>query len=328
MIDQRVTVFGASGFIGRHVVRALAKGGFGYRVRACSRNPNTSYFLMPLGHVGQIQLLRTNVLREEDIARAVADSDAVVNLVGVLNQSGAQRFSALHADAAESIAKAARAAGVPTFVHVSAIGGDAESDSAYARSKADGEARVRAAFPEATILRPSIVFGPEDEFFNRFANLARFTPVLPLIGGGHTRFQPVFVGDVARAVTWSIENAAAKGATYELGGPNVYTFRELMQLVLDVTHRRRLLLPIPFGMASAMATILQFTPSALRLTPEQVLLLKRDNVVSEHAQGLSALGIEPESVEAVLPTYLWRYRKKGQFENAVSERIIGRPATR
>ena len=327
MIDQRVTVFGASGFLGRHTVRALAKGGLGYRVRAAARSPHTASYLQPMGHVGQIQVLRANVRNADDVAHAVADSEAVVNLVGIMYPSGAQKFGALHAAAAETIAKAAKAAGVNSLVHISAIGGDPESESAYARTKAEGEARVRAAFPGATILRPSIVFGPEDIFFNRFANLARFLPALPLIGGGHTRFQPVFVGDVADAIVTCIENPATHGQTYELGGPSVYTFRELMKLVLWATNRRRLLLPLPFPLAMMQAAMLQWLPSPL-LTMDQVRLLEHDNVVAPDALTLADLGIEAESVEAVLPSYLWRFRKKGQFENSATERAIGTPATR
>src|SRR5437773_4123912 len=206
MLDQRITVFGGSGFLGRHTVRALAKGGFGYRVRVGVRRPNLANFLLPMGHVGQIQLLWTNVRNEDDIARAVANSDAVVNLVGILSQSGSQKFEALHAEAAGAIAKAAKQAGARALVHVSAIGADPESESKYARTKAEGEARVREAFPEATIIRPSIVFGPEDSFFNKFAWLARISPALPLIGGGRTKFQPVFVGDIAKAIANCIQN--------------------------------------------------------------------------------------------------------------------------
>ncbi|HSC19217.1 MAG TPA: complex I NDUFA9 subunit family protein [Rhizomicrobium sp.] len=327
MIEQVVTVFGASGFLGRHAVRALAKGGFGYRIRACSRYPHGSNYLQPMGHVGQIQLVRANVLREDDVARAVAGATAVVNLVGTMSARSADGFRAVHADAPELIAKCARAAGVESLVHVSAIGADADSESAYARTKAEGEQRVRDAFPEATVLRPSLLFGPEDEFFNRFANLARFLPALPLIGGGHTRFQPVFVGDVANAIVKAIENPATRGQTYQLGGPAIYSFRELMQLVLQVTNRRRLLLPLPFPLAMAQASVLQFLPGRL-LTREQVHLLKRDNVVAEGALSLGDLGIVPDSLDAVLPTYLWRFRKKGQFENSAYERTIGTPAVR
>ncbi|MBV9571945.1 MAG: complex I NDUFA9 subunit family protein [Alphaproteobacteria bacterium] len=327
MIDQVVTVFGASGFLGRHAVRALAKGGFGYRIRATTRNPNAAQYLTPMGQVGQIQLLRTNVLNADDIARAVRGSDAVVNLVGILNPGGSQSYRAVHVKAPEMIGKAAREAGVRTVVHVSAIGAVTESESAYARSKAEGERALRHEFPQATILRPSIVFGPEDAFFNRFAGLARFLPALPLIGGGHTKFQPVFVGDVADAIAKCVDDLATRGKTYELGGPAVYSFREILEIVLREAGRRRLLLPIPFSVAKFQAFFLQYLPGKL-LTPDQVSLFRRDNVVAPDALTLGDLGITPSSLEAVLPSYIWRFRRKGQFENSAHERVSGSPAVR
>jgi uncharacterized protein YbjT (DUF2867 family) len=328
MIEQRVAVFGASGFLGRYTVRALAKGGFGYRVRAASRYPNGATYLQPMGHVGQIQLLRANALNAGDVARAVAGCDAVVNLVGILNPAGReQSFHAVHVDATRNIARAAREAGVASLVHISTPGISPDSESAYARSKAEGEIALREEFPLATILKPSLVFGPEDDFFNKFASLARFLPFLPLVGGGHTRFQPVFVGDVADAVVKCIESPATRGRTYELGGPAVYTFKEMLQVILHVTGRHRLLIPIPFGLAMVNAFFLQFLPGKL-LTPDQVKFLKTDNVVAPDALTLRDLGIEADSMEAVLPQYLWRFRKKGQFADSASERVIGRPAMR
>ena len=327
MIDQVVTVFGASGFLGRHAVRALAKGGFGYRIRACSRAPNSANYLLPMGQVGQIQLTRANALNPDDVARAVAGSAAVVNLVGILYPSGSQSFHAVHAEAPALIARAAREAGVSTLVHISTPGISADSESAYARTKAEGEIALRREFSDATILRPSLVFGPEDKFFNKFANLARFMPALPLIGGGHTKFQPVFVGDVASAITACVDHAATRGKTYELGGPVVCSFREMLQIILRETGRRRLLLPLPFGLATLAAFALQFLSGRL-LTPDQVTFLKGENVVAPDALTLQDLGIEPESLEAVLPSYLWRFRRKGQFENEAYERTIGTPAIR
>jgi NADH dehydrogenase len=327
MIEQVVTVFGASGFLGRHAVRALAKGGFGYRIRACSRHPNAATYLQPMGHVGQIQLLRTDVLNAHEVARAVANSAAVVNLVGILYPSGGQSFHAVHVDAPTLIARAAREAGVPTLIHISTPGISRDSESAYARTKAEGEIALRREFPEATILRPSLVFGPEDKFFNKFANLARFMPALPLIGGGHTRFQPVSVSDVAAAIAACVDDAHTRGKTFELGGPNVYSFKEMLQLILRETGRRRLLLPLPFGLARLAGFGLQFLPGRL-LTPDQVTFLKGENVVAPDALTLQDLGIQPESLEAVLPSYLWRFRKKGQFENSATERAIGTPAVR
>ncbi|MGD0142171.1 MAG: complex I NDUFA9 subunit family protein [Rhizomicrobium sp.] len=313
-----VTVFGGSGFIGRHTVRALAKAG--YRIRVAVRHPNLGNFLLPMGSVGQIQIVKTNIDDPDQIAAAVRGADAVVNLVGILFQSGHQRFEALHAEAAGAIAQAAKAAGAQALVHVSSIGADEESESAYARTKADGEARVRAAFPDATILRPSIVFGPEDNFFNRFAALARLAPALPLIGGGTTRFQPVYVSDVAAAILKCVQDPATHGQIYELGGPGIYSFKELMEFILRETGRKRLLVPIPVAIAMLQATFLQLLPNPL-LTRDQVKLLKYDNVVSGGARGFAALGIQPDSLEAVVPAYLWRFRAEGQFAEFVQDKI-------
>ncbi len=310
-VFKLVTIFGASGFLGRHIVRALANEG--WRVRAAVRHPNTAHFLKPMGRVGQVQLLKANVLDDASVAAAVRGADAVINLVGILAESGSQRFAALHADAAERIARAAAEAGVARLLHVSAVGASADSPSAYARSKADGEARVRAAFAGATIFRPSIVFGPEDDFFNRFAGLARFLPALPLIGGGHTRFQPVYVGDVAQAAARVLADPLTAGKTYELGGPEVMTMKQVMQLVLQVAHRRRLLVPVPFALAKIKAAFLGLLPNPI-LTLDQVKQLQTDNVVSEGALTLRDLGILPTSAEAILPAYLWRFRKQGEFE--------------
>ena len=310
-MTSTVTVFGGSGFVGRHTVRALARAG--YRVRVAVRHPNLAMYVLPAGNVGQIEIRKTNVREPEQVAAAVRGADAVVNLVGVLYQRGRQSFGEVHAEAAETIAKAAKAEGAKTLVHVSAIGADPEADAAYAASKGEGETRVRAAFPDAAILRPSIVFGPEDDFFNRFAWMARLSPVLPLIGGGHTKFQPVFVGDVAAAVLKCVEDATTRGKTYELGGADVYSFKELMEFILRVIGRKRLLVPWPFALAAINAFFLQFWPKPL-LTPDQVTLLKSDNVVTKGAKTLADLGIQPESVEAIVPSYLWRFRARGQYE--------------
>lgn len=324
MKNKLVTIFGGSGFLGRHTVRALAKEG--YRIRVATRRPNLATHLLPAGHVGQIQLLKTDVHEPEQVARALEGADAAINFCGVLYSSGEQTFDAIHVAAAESIAKAARAAGASTLVHVSAIGANADSDSAYAQSKAEGEKRVREAFPAATILRPSIVFGPEDGFFNKFAALARFLPALPLIGGGATRFQPVFVGDVAAAIARCLSDVSARGQTYELGGPNIYTFKDLMQIVLRETDRERALVPLPFAIATIQAMFLQFLPGRL-LTPDQVTLLKTDNVVSAGAKTIADLGIAPTSVEAEVPAYLWRFRPKGQYEELATEKTLSAAGT-
>ena len=313
--DTLVTVYGGSGFLGRHVVRALARRG--YRIRVAVRRPELANHLQPLGRVGQIHAVQTNIRDPASVTAAARDASVLVNLVGILFQRGRQRFDAVHAQGAEHVARAASAHGA-RMVHVSAIGADENATSLYARSKAAAERLVRAAQPTTVIMRPSILFGPEDDFFNRFAAMARVSPALPLVGGGHTRFQPVFVGDVATAIADAVEGKAHNGTTYELGGPEVRTFRELMQFVLKTIERKRLLLPIPFFAAKMQASILQFMPKPL-LTPDQVEQLRVDNVVSETAKTerrtLQALGIEPEPMEAIVPAYLWRFRSTGQFRS-------------
>ncbi len=311
--DSLVTVFGGSGFLGRYVVRALAKRG--YRVRVPVRRPELAGFLQLLGYVGQIQVVQANVRYPDSVARAVEGSDAVLNLTGILAPSGRQTFEAVHVFGAKAIATAAAGVGA-RFVHVSAIGADPKAESEYAASKGEGEAVVKATLPEAVILRPSLVFGPEDEFFNRFASLSRLMPALPLIGGGTTRFQPVFVGDVAAAAQRVVDGKAKAGAIYELGGPEVRTFKELMELMLREIGSRRALVDLPFGAASFTARFLEALPHPL-LTRDQVELLRHDNVVSEAAvaegRTLQGLGIAPASMTSVLPSYLWRFRKAGQF---------------
>lgn len=312
MTGELITIFGGSGFIGRHLIRKLAKQGA--RVRAAVRNPNLAGYLKPMGDIGQIVPVQANIRYESSVVRAVRGADTVINLVGILHESGPQKFAAVQAQGAGLIARAAWDAGVRKLVHVSAIGADANSRSQYAQSKAAGEALVRESFPGATILRPSIVFGPEDDFFNRFAALARLLPVLPLIGGGRTRFQPVYVGDVADAIVNAINDPRSDANTYELGGPHIYTFRQLLELVLAETQRRRLLLPAPFWLARLQAAVLQLLPSPL-LTVDQVRLLETDNVVQEGAPGLAGLGVtHPSSVELILPAYLHRFRRTGLFE--------------
>ena len=322
---ELVTVFGGSGFIGRHAVRALAQAG--YRVRVAVRAPNLANFLLPAGHVGQIQLFKCNVRNPDQVAAALHGASAAVNLVGVLNSRGDQSFEALHAEAPATIARAAKDAGIETLVHISTPGISPASDAAYSSSKARGDAGLRAAFPLATILKPSLVFGPEDNFFNKFASLARLAPALPLIGGGKTKFQPVFVGDVADAIVKCVRDPATRGKTYELCGPAIASFKEMLQLILRVSGRARLLVPVPFWLAYIKAFFLQFMPEPL-LTPDQVTFLKTDNVVGPDALTLKDLGIVPDSMEAILPTYLWRFRPRGQYEDAVKERIIASPETR
>jgi len=313
-LETLVTVFGGSGFLGRNVVRALAKRD--YRVRVAVRRPELAGHLQPLGRVGQIHAVQANLRYPASIAAAMRDSHVAINLVGILAASGAQTFDAVQARGAETIAKVAASVGA-SMVHVSAIGADDRSSSQYARSKAAGEKSVLAALPSATIMRPSVVFGPDDQFTNRFAALARLSPALPLIGGGETRMQPVYVGDVATAIADAVDGKAKAGATYELGGPEVLTMREIMEIILDITERKLMLIPLPFGLAQLQALFLQFAPGALKLTPDQVVLLRSDNVVSDAAKAagltLEGLGISPDSMEAIVPQYLWRFRKTGQF---------------
>jgi uncharacterized protein YbjT (DUF2867 family) len=312
-MPRLAAVLGASGFVGRHVVRALTKRG--WRVRAASRNAESANFLIPIGNMGQVVPVLANIRNRASLERLIDGADFVVNLVGIMNEGRRQTFDAVQRDGAGAVAELARAAGAG-LVHVSAIGADAASPVGYARTKAEGEAAVSAAFNEAAILRPSIVFGPEDDFFNRFANMARFSPALPLIGGGLTRFQPVYVGDVAEVVARLAEGAAPRGRTYELGGPEVLTFRECMERTLETIGRKRLLLPIPWGVAGILGSVGAFLPGA-PLTADQVTMLKSDNVVSDLAERegrtLAGLGIAAQSLEATLPSYLWRYRVTGQF---------------
>ncbi len=314
-LDTLVTVFGGSGFLGRSVVRALCKRD--YRIRVAVRRPELAGHLQPLGKVGQIHAVQANLRYPASIEAAMRDSHVAINLVGILAQGGAQTFEAVQGAGAGAVAKAAAAVGA-RMVHVSAIGADADSPSGYARSKAAGEKAALSAVPEATILRASIMFGPEDQFTNRFAALARMSPVMPLVGGGVTRMQPVYVGDVATAVADAVDGKAKAGATYELGGPEVLTMREIIEIILAVTERRRMLVSLPFGLAKLQALFLQFAPGPLTLTPDQVVLLQSDNVVSDAAKAagltLEGLGIAPDSLEAIAPQYLWRFRAAGQFQ--------------
>jgi NADH dehydrogenase len=310
MAARVATIFGGSGFIGRHLIGRLAKQG--WVVRVAVRHPARAGFLKPLGDVGQITPIRAPLQDQLAVEAAVQGASAVVNLVGVLYERGAQTFAAVHARGAQTVAAAAKAAGAGHLAQISAIGADVHAEADYARSKGAGEAAVKTVFPDATILRPSIVFGPEDDFFNRFAAMARLAPALPLIGGGGTRFQPVYVGDVAAAIAAVIDGAEAKGQCYELGGPRIYTFAELMALMLREIHRQRLLVPVPFALAEIMARPLELLPVP-PLTRDQVRLLRRDNVVAAKARTLADLGITPTSVEVILPTYLDRYRPHGRF---------------
>lgn len=317
--ETLVTVFGGSGFLGRHAIRALAKRD--YRIRVAVRRPDLAGHLQPLGKVGQIHAVQANLRYPDSVNAALRDSHIAINLVGILAQGGAQTFKAVQAEGADAIAKAAAAHGA-RLIHVSAIGANKESPSRYAQTKAAGEEAVRAAVPSAIIFRPSVVFGPEDQFTNRFASMARMMPMLPLIGGGATKLQPVYVGDVATAIADAADGKAISGATYELGGPEIMSMREIIEAILKTTERSRMLLPLPFPLASLQAALLQFAPGMLKLTPDQVELLKSDNVVSDSAKSagltLDGLGIAPESLAAIMPAYLWRFRKTGQFKNSAA----------
>jgi uncharacterized protein YbjT (DUF2867 family) len=309
-----ITIYGGSGFLGRHVVRAIAK--TGARMRVAVRRPELAGHLQPLGGVGQINAVQANVRFPNSLLAAADGADAVINLVGILFPSGKQTFKAVQDEGARHVAEAARAAGAKTLMHISAIGASPDAPSLYARTKAEGEAAVKDIFPAAVILRPSIVFGPEDDFFNRFAALARIAPVLPLIGGGNTRLQPVFAGDVAKAVIAGLTGKASAGAPYELGGPEVLTLKEVMERVLTYTMRKRPLVPVPFWLAKLQGAFLQLLPGPL-LTLDQVRLLQVDNVVSEaakrSARTLEGLAIEPVAVAGVVPDYLEQFRPRGQF---------------
>ncbi|MEQ8332257.1 complex I NDUFA9 subunit family protein [Nisaea sp.] len=307
---KKITVFGGSGFIGRNIVRELAQQGA--RVTVGCRDVDGAKHLKVQGVVGQVTPVHVDVTRGEGIAALLDGADMAINLCGILFESGRNRFDAVQGTAAGLIATEAAKAGVSKFVHVSAIGADAGSASRYARSKAAGEAAVQSAFPTATILRPSVVFGPDDDFFNRFGAMAEKAPFLPLIGGGRTKFQPVYVDDVARAALAALTSDAAEGRIYELGGPTIYSFRELMELVVAQTGRKCRLIDIPFWLATLQAAFLERLPTP-PLTRDQVVLLKTDNVVSQGAATLKDLGIEPTACEAILPTYLDRFRPGGRY---------------
>ncbi|TYR31531.1 complex I NDUFA9 subunit family protein [Mesorhizobium microcysteis] len=312
-VPPLVTVFGGSGFLGRHVVRALAKRG--YRVRVAVRNPNIAHHLQPLGNVGQIQAVQANLRVRWSIDRAVQGADHVINLVGILFESGRQSFDAVQDFGARAVAEAARAQGAK-LTHVSAIGADPQSSAAYARTKARGEQAVLETVSDAVIFRPSIIFGPEDGFFNRFAAMARLSPVLPLIGGGHTLFQPVYVADVAEAIARSVDGQVQGGRIYELGGPETLSFEGCMKKMLSVIGRKRMLVTVPWSLARLKASFLGLLPKPL-LTTDQVEMLRTDNVVSQAAvqeeRTFAGLGIAPQAMDAILPTYLWHYRPSGQF---------------
>ncbi|WP_334128462.1 complex I NDUFA9 subunit family protein [Sneathiella sp.] len=314
MSGQLITIFGGSGFIGRHLVERL--GARGYQIRIAVRDTESALPLMTQGNVGQIVGFQTNIRNQESVERAVAGADIVINLVGILFEKGAQTFEAVHVEAAARIAAAARKAGVKQLVHMSALGVAPDHAAAYARSKAAGEERVTYEFPGASIIRPAVVFGNDDQFFNRFAGIFALAPVFPLAGGGKSRMQPVWVEDVSDAIVRIIETPEAQGKTYELAGPDVLSFKELMEKVLEFTRRRTLLLPVPYGLMSAFAALMSFVPGRPPLTPDQVTLLKHDNVASGDLPGLADLGIHASSIDAIVPDYLRRFQRGGGVQVA------------
>ncbi len=319
-LPKLVTVFGGSGFVGRHVVRALARRG--YRVRVAVRRPDLAAHIQPLSRVGDISFVQANIRNRASIDRAVEGADYVVNLVGLLQEKGRNRFDAVQDFGARAVAQSARDQGIG-LTHMSAIGADANSPSAYARTKALAEQAILTILPDAVILRPSVMFGPEDSFYNRFADMAAKLPFLPLVGGGETKFQPVYVEDVAEVVARSVDNTLARGKIYELGGPQIQSFKEILQEILAITRRHRSLVPIPFGVASIIGSVASLIPLVTPpITADQVKLLQRDNIVSEQAKAegrtLEGLGIQPTSAGVILPTYLARYRPEGQFNGTGS----------
>jgi len=314
-----ITIFGGSGFVGRHVVRALANKG--YQIRVAVRRPDLAGFLQPLGNVGQIQLTQANLRYPKSVKAAVKGADIVINLVGILAERGAQKFDAVQTDGAKAVATAAKNADA-RLIHMSAIGADKSSASAYGETKGKGEEAVRRILKDTVIMRPSIVFGPEDDFFNRFGAMSRLAPALPLIGGGTTRLQPVYVGDVAQAIVAAVEGTVKNGAIYELGGPQVASFRECLEMLLKEVGRDRMLISIPWFAAGMMAKAVGWLPGA-PITSDQLELLKTDNVVSDKANkqklNLEALGVTPTPMAAILPSYLVQYRPSGQFTKIADE---------
>ena len=306
--EKLIAVIGGSGFVGRHVVQALARDG--HRIRVGVRRVERASFLKPMGVPGQVVPMQANIRFPESLDAVVAGADVVINLVGILQEAGPQKFSALQAEGARAVAKAARDAGATQFIQLSAIGADADSDADYARTKAEGEQAVLEQYPDAVILRPSIVVGPEDQFFNRFAAMARLSPVLPVVSA-QTKFQPVFVGDVAKAVKLAVDDADLSGV-YELGGPSVYSFEQLMRLMLKVIGRKAFVADIPIPIASLMAKLTDWLPGA-PLTQDQVKMLQHDNIVSQNARGFDELGLKPEAIEGQIPSYLYRFRRAGQY---------------
>lgn len=310
MTMRVVTIFGGTGFIGRHLVSALARRGI--VVRIATRDTQRVLREKTAGVVGQIVPMRCNPNDAASVAGVIAGADAVINLIGILHQTRKSSFEKMHVEAAEIIARATYQAGITRFVHMSALGADINSESKYAQSKAEGERAVRGAHPDAVIMRPSVVFGPQDQFFNRFAAMAVWSPALPLIGGGNNKFQPVYVGDVVQAMMSALDNNITHGQTYELGGPATYSFRQILEFIMAKIGRQRFLLPLPYGVANSMAWVMELFPSPM-LTRDQILLLQKDNIIQGRSLTLENLGITPTAVEAVVPAYLAAYQSGGRF---------------
>lgn len=309
-----ITIFGGDGFVGRSVVRALAQRG--YRIRVAVRRPDLAFHLQPIGGVGQIHAVQANLRYPASVKAALEGADGAINLVGIMHESGRQTFDGVHVFGAQAIAKAVDELGIQKLVHMSSLAADTESGSEYARTKAEGAARVSEIVKTATILQPSVVFGPGDKFFNKFAGLARIMPVFPLIGGGHTKFQPLYVGDLAEAVVACLENKDAAGQTYELGGPEVLSLAQIMNFIFTAIDRKRITVPVPFAIARIESQFLKLLPNPI-ITPDQVELLKQDSIVSAQAvlqnRSLEALGIKAHAIDAIVPPYLARFRRAGQF---------------
>jgi uncharacterized protein YbjT (DUF2867 family) len=313
MKQKRVTIFGGSGFLGRYVVELLADQGA--IITVAVRDVEKAKFLKPLGQVGQITPIKTNARNKADLAKAVENADIVINLIGILYKQGQQTFEKMHINIPQILSRLSTEAGVDSLLQVSAIGANQSAVSEYLRTKGEGEKAIYKNFPGAIILRPSVIFGPEDKFFNLFGSLSRISPILPLYGNGKTFFQPIYVRDVASAIVGALSTSSSKGKTYEIGGPHVYSYTELMKIVLHNTRRRCLLLPVPFLIGEIQGRIMDLMPKPL-LTYDQMLSLKADNIVSENAFNLSDLGIQPTAVETIIPTYLSRYRKGGRLGRA------------
>jgi uncharacterized protein YbjT (DUF2867 family) len=314
MQNKIITIIGGTGFVGRYVVKLLAEQG--YTIRVIARNPAAALHLKTAGEIGQIVLVPGNLAKPESLQGKIENSWAVINLVGILFESSGQNFSAVHAKGAEKLAQMAKTAGIKRFIHMSSLGVDKAVKSKYARTKAMGEKAVKAAFPEAVILRPSVIFGGEDQFFNTFAAMASFVPILPVIGGGKTKFEPVYVNDVAQAILAILKNPAYQGQTYELGGPGIYSFYDLLKFICNITGRKPYFLNIPFGVASVLSYFTQLLPNA-PLTHDQVSMLEQDNVVSKDAKILADLGIVPTALEVIVPQYLARYSRPEHLKFAV-----------